>query len=250
MGKKSFYKKYKAKKKAYYSKRAAKAVTQLVKMEKGNSPYTVINNPPQRVYRIERTLLGQSAGLIPTTTSFSLASGPLYSQPAGSGLNGNFNTCVAFQADEVPSFVDFASLFQQYRIDKIEFTVRMINGVANSQVMPTLYIWKNYQPSLLNTDISLAVSDQAYKVIRYQFSSVNRECKFAIVPYYLEYTPTGNTPTSVPASIRKKGWLDCSYGNVNHYGVAYSFDNLVGSSVDILDFEFDYVYHMSFKGVK
>lgn len=230
-------------------KKTVKAVKQLVRIEKGKSPYTVINNSRPSVFKVQRALVGQSTGLIPTTTSYTLTTGSLFTQP-GTGLNGSFSTCVAFQADEVPSWSEFSALFQQYRITKIEFTVRMTNGVANSQVMPILYIWKNLQPSLITSDVTLATADQCYKVIRYQFSAVDRECKFAIVPYYLESTPTGNTGTTYPASMRKKGWLDTSFGNINYYGIAYSFDNLVGSDQDTLSFEVDYVYHLQFRGTK
>lgn len=232
-----------------YAKKTAAAVKQLVKIEKGVSPYTVINNARSRVYTFQRALVGQSTGLIPTTTPFTLTTGSLFTQPA-SGLNGNFSTCVAFQADDVPSWSDFQSLFQQYRISKIEFTVRMVNGVANSQVMPILYIWKNYQPSLISTDVTLATMDQSFKVVRYQFSALNRECKFAIKPYYLDNTATGFTGAAVPAAMRKTGWLDTSYGNINHYGICMSYENLVGSDQDVLSFEVDYVYHLQFKAMK
>lgn len=228
-------------------KKVAKNTKTIATIAKSTSPYTILNNPKSTpIYSTQRTLLGQDHVMAQTVSgTFSASSVPFFSQPA-SGLNNNQGNMIIFQLSQLPNYTDYTNLFQLYRIDKVEIAIRLVDDAGPDKPFPTLYATKLYQPSLVSGDLTIPNINQFSRVTRYQYSTIDREAKLVCKPYYLNVISGTTAGSTAPINVRRTGWLDTSYPNVNHYAMGVVLDNIAGSDSGIISFEVDFTYHVSF----
>lgn len=228
-------------------KKVAKNTKMIATIAKSTSPYTILNNAKSTpIYRTQRTLLGQTNVLAQTVSgTFSASSVPLFSQPP-TGLNNNWGNMIIFQLNQVPNASDYTNLFQLYRIDKVEMSIRLVDDAGPDKPYPTLYATKLYQPSLVSGDLTIPNINQFQRVTRYQYSGIDRECKLVCKPYYLNVISGTTAGSNAPINVRKTGWIDTAYPNVNHYAMGFVLDNIAGADSGVISFEIDFTYHLSF----
>lgn len=157
----------------------------------------------------------------------------------------------------VPSYTEFAALFDKYRIDKVDVYYTSSWDSNNGSGGVQLF----YGPAVaytVDTDdagASTASDIMQYSTCKYtQFSnqrSRNFLCSFrpqANLPAYV-----GTSATAGSASAPKDMWLDLGTPAIDHYGVKFAIDQLVTTTqanVDWTQIQFQCVYHLAMKDVR
>lgn len=146
-----------------------------------------------------------------------------------SGVNVYFNG-VSTTALQMPSFTEFTSLYDQYRIDYVE--CQFISSNTNSSTgsvntsLPIMYIAKDYDDSN-----AAAVTDLLqYSTCKYaqlgQRNNSDGIFKFSVKPNVDLAVYNG----AVSGYARSKPiFMDCASYNVPHYGVKLAFDGAAQS---------------------
>ena len=194
--------------------------------------------------------LSPSGGLAPLTTT----SGGLVFFAA----NGIPNSCdlgigTTFALADLVNHLDWASMYDAYRIDRIDCRVEFLSNSANvngAGVMPTIYQYWDQDSSDIPTSAQSITGKQGMRMqaIGDQSSTVYSS---SFRPYSAMY-PELPSPTTAPAGITKPGqWLDCSYPNVKHYGFKAWITDLYSAlpSVPTVNcvLRFNWTYHVSFR---
>lgn len=158
----------------------------------------------------------------------------------------------------VPSYTEFGSLFDKFRIDKVDVyytsSVAFNGGMGSGQ--------SQYMPACcytIDTDDSNAanVTDiQQYETCKYtQFGGNQSKPKwlasFKPLPSLALYT-TGSTVAGAADTTSKNLWLDAGTPNVKHYGMKFALDQIMtttaGQTWYMINFQVK--YHLSFKDVR
>lgn len=153
-------------------------------------------------------------------------------------IGGSF----AFNLNLVPSAAEFTALFDQYRIDKIVWTL-MPRGNSgeqgtnnlNTKVFSVLDYDDDTAPTSLNT--LLQYPGVKCTKLAYDHKRTIRP-KFATTQY---------RSLTTSAYGARSGWLDCDYSDVPHYGIKFWIQG-PGSGTQIIDLKTD--FYLSFKGVR
>lgn len=129
-----------------------------------------------------------------------------------------------FALSFVPGVTDFSALFDQYRIDKVEFVFEMdiADGALNSTTKwPRVIIAPDFNnQSAPVTENDVLVYEQSKQ---YQFSTSER--RFSVVLKPMVATSIYRTGISNGYEMRPSGWLDMATTDVPHYGVRYWVNN-------------------------
>lgn len=148
----------------------------------------------------------------------------------------------AFNLNLVPNASEFTSLFDQYRIDKIVWTLMPRGNSAeqgtnntNTKIFSVLDYDDETAPANLNTLLQ-------YPNVK--CTTLSRDHKRTLVPKFATQTYISAVATGYGA---RTGWLDCDNSNVPHFGVKY-FIQAPGAGTQVIDVKTD--FYLSFKGVR
>jgi hypothetical protein len=150
------------------------------------------------------------------------------------------------QITSVPNFAEFTALYDQYRIDRVEVGFTFSNNVSTvsnpTTTLPILGVAIDYD-DVVDTNYS---SLQQYDSFQsFQLGSCGGKRVFRLSPTFTSsvYTNSGT------GHARQRGFLDCAYPTVQHYGLKASLDPLYysvgGTTVGILSIETKYFLTMA-----
>jgi hypothetical protein len=153
----------------------------------------------------------------------------------------NQGFAIAFTLNDLPDVSEFTSLFDQYRLDWVEYTFVLRKFAAGSS-LPVIYYAEDHDDSNLP---SFAAICEAQNVQIVTFGSDRTMIKFRITPNVLRQVYNGLTSgyERAPPGV----WLDCANSAIPHYGVKYVIENYNTTDTPNNVVATSLRYHVSFK---
>lgn len=150
---------------------------------------------------------------------------------------------ISFRLVDLPGNAEFTSLFDQYRLDWIEYIfVLKSNPGAGGHIAPIIYFAEDHDDDSPPT-LTAMLEKQSTQVVN--FSADRTMIKFKVVPNITREVYRGVTPGYERA---KPGvWLDCNTPDVPHYGVKYYIGNYNSTYYPNTVIDVILRYHVSFK---
>jgi len=166
----------------------------------------------------------------------------------------------SFSLTDVLNYSEFTTLFDQYKINMVEFKIQMISNPyavydinknntssGNSQnFFPKFWYIRDYDGNAAADTLS-EIKERVG--VKFFVMKPNREYTIRIKPKvlvqtYKTLTTTGYAPKAL--------WIDCISNNVPHYGLNAVIDCLGVNPADATGFQFriEYKFHLAFKGVR
>jgi len=145
---------------------------------------------------------------------------------------GTVSLVSAFTAVNIPDFLNYAVVFNQYRINKIHLTFRLkdVSGTASlsNDQMPTIWIRYNYDsvnmtPSTPSANVIFNLQ-KLPNVKQVTFTPNKTQFTYTLVP--LTSSPVYLSSLATGYKMNRKLFIDVAYNNVPHYGIHYYVDNL------------------------
>jgi hypothetical protein len=128
---------------------------------------------------------------------------------------------VAFTLADLPSSSEFTALFDQYRINWVEYTFTLKTPFNALPASPLIYVAEDHDDSSPPSR-TFVNERQGCKVL--SFGIDRNRITVRVVP-----TVVNQVYQSAVASgysrMEPGTWLDCSYPSVPHYGLKYFIDN-------------------------
>lgn len=151
-----------------------------------------------------------------------------------------------FALNFLPNSSDFTSLFDQYRIDKVEqvFEMDIADGTLNSTTRwPRITICPDFnnQAAPLSEDAILSY-EQARQ---YQFSTSER--RFSVILRPQIASTVYRTGVTSAYEMKPSGWLDVATNDVPHYGLRYWIANYNTTSFGASNVRVYVRYWLSFR---
>lgn len=161
-----------------------------------------------------------------------------------------------FQLSDVLNYTDFTALFDNYKIDRIDYYMQLLTnpdgftGVTPSMTNMGKEAWYPIIWYVLDNDDSTVPTLAALREkqgVRRKVLKPNQIIKFSVYPKWQKVTyQTSSTVGYGPA----KGWLDCTDSAVPHYGIKGCVDFHQNLNVTQYNIEVTAKYHLSFKGAQ
>lgn len=152
---------------------------------------------------------------------------------------------MSFQLDQLPAYTEFASLFDQYRIEKIDlvFSTRLdpsSSSAAAQAWFPRLF-------TLVDNDDTTTPggADELRQSARCQLAIVKPDAfvKRSFAPKCL--STVYNTAVSSGYALSDSTWLDMATPSVPHYGLKYAVENL--STLNTQTILVEVSFHLAFR---
>lgn len=163
-----------------------------------------------------------------------------------SGVNTIVNGVTVGTAS-FPNVAEYTSLFDSYRIRKVEISMYYQSNSSSlgPQVsLPNISMVNDYDDSASTPLQSLQQYD-SYRVIQFGNNSNNGCVKHVVYPKVeTVVNTTGGTTLSLQMS---RPWLDCATNNAIYYGVKGNYDNFNVASANIGFITFYVKYYVEFK---
>jgi len=162
-----------------------------------------------------------------------------------------------FALVDVINYAEFTTLFDQYKINMVEFKIQMISnpdGATQTNVASGANSVNWYPKFWYIRDYDGGGADSLSQIkervgVKFFVMRPNKEYTIRIKPKvlvqtYKTLTSTGYAPKAL--------MLDCVDNNVPHYGLNAVIDCLGINPVDATGFQFrvEYKFHLAFKGVR
>lgn len=178
------------------------------------------------------------------------------------GVGGAYS----FKLNDVTSYAEFTSLFDQYKITKIDVMFKLHtnsylwtatngantnNGAATA--FPTLYLCNDHDDS--TTTVTLAELKERQKTKRFVLRP-NSILKWTVRPAILNQLYRTAVSTGYSPAFNK--YIDCSNVDVPHYGMKFFLDYdgatlpayIVGGTGQTIDVNVELKYHLTLKDVR
>lgn len=132
-----------------------------------------------------------------------------------------------FSIAGVPNSVAYTSLFDQYRINKIE--VKFIQSYVNAPSapgavsQPVLYVVTDLDDATVPTTSGQILERQNHRILN--FSGAQSVHKHSLVPGVSSYD-LSTAAGSLASSVKTRPWLNCQFNNIAHNGIKYIIENL------------------------
>lgn len=155
---------------------------------------------------------------------------------------------ITFSLDKLPSYSEFANLFDQYRINKVVVKfVPQVNQVmtgtaAASAIVPVIYTAIDTDGQ--NTPTS-GTDIQQYATCREV--SANKPFKRVLVPRCAAPVYQGGVSSGY-LECPARQWLDVNYVSVTHYGLIYYANPAV--AVGQFSYRIDVIYYIACKSTR
>lgn len=176
-----------------------------------------------------------------------------------SGVNViNYGLIVCtFKLADVVSYTEFTNLFDQYRIDKVQFRLipyatGVLTGAAVSPAagQPSVFVHSIVD---YDDDNTLALSNAGVDAMRqypnYRMSNlIKNGFKRTLKPKVLSSTyQTSLTTGYRPVSFK---WADCAYPDIPAYGLKIMFESISGGAVTDIVCKAEVKFWLSFKNLR
>lgn len=149
---------------------------------------------------------------------------------------------------DVPNSTEFTSLFDLYRIAKVEF--RLLFNANMIQVQATVPMNPIRYATVIdyNSAGSLASLNDAreFKTCQIKMFPFDNEEERVLAPRFISVIE--DSALSVVAGGSQTGWLNTSVASVPHYGVRYFVEQLTSPYTGTVSLEAR--YHLEFREVK
>jgi len=127
---------------------------------------------------------------------------------------------ISFALSDLPAYQDFTQLFDQYRIDWVDYCFELVTPISNVVQIPCIYFAEDHDDTTVPSYNDMLQKEQCQLLM---FNANKLQIKRRVVPnvtntvYYngiaSGYTRMGPT------------WVDSGYPSVPHYGVKYFVQN-------------------------
>lgn len=156
---------------------------------------------------------------------------------------------LSFALDQLPAWSEFAALFDQYRIEKIDLVFSARLDSSSFSANPS----QSYSPRLFtlvdNDDTTVPTgADDLRQSARCQFALCKPDefVKRSFVPKVLG--AIYNSVTSTGYALSNSTWLDMASPSLPHYGMKFAVENLsqiAGQSIQV-----EVSYHLAFRDTR
>lgn len=137
---------------------------------------------------------------------------------------------IAFSFGDINNIVEFTTLFDQYKLNCVVLTLKMINvpeqtdaanlNIANfGNFYPT--IW--YAPDHDDNNYLTITQLKEYERVKHKVLRPNKEFSVALRPTTLQQVYNTSATTGYACNF-KKPWLDMSQTGIPHYGIKFCID--------------------------
>lgn len=171
---------------------------------------------------------GAGVNFDPANMSYSNTDGLIR---AGTAPATSWNFAIAFSLNQLPNVGEFTSLFDQYRINAVKLSIKMVNDPsANNQpndgaavnrgnYYPTLW----YAPDHDDNNIESLPNLKEFEKVRHKVLRPNKEISIMLRPTVLGAVYNSLTTTAYTTSTRKQ-YMDMANINIPHYGIKACID--------------------------
>jgi len=151
---------------------------------------------------------------------------------------------VAFRLTDMPGYAEFQSLFDQYRINWVEYIFILKSPVTAGTPLPILY-WAEDHDSDSAPGLADIVQAQSTQIVT--FGTNRTMVKFRVRPNPLRQVYRSAVTTGYERAPNGV-WLDCySAPDVPHYGVKYFIQNYNSTTANANIISVALRYNLSFK---
>lgn len=147
----------------------------------------------------------------------------------------------AFNLNDVPNASEFTALFDQYRINSVRW--RLIPRGSSSEAGTNNNVGKIF--TVLDMDDGVAPTS-IDTLCQYPNMKTTRTTSDHTRTLRPAFASTVYNTSTLSAYGQRRGWLDCDYSQVPHYGVKWAIQGTAGAQ--IFDLLID--YSVSFKGIR
>lgn len=170
------------------------------------------------------------------------------SQVAGSDYLSATNLAVS----SLPNFTDFAYIYDQYRVNYLEFTFYPTTSLADqAEVLgPAVVSRGGLLYVAIDKDDSTAPGALSYLQEFQGVKTHNAGTTFKVIFKPGVVNMTWNGSSSSPASTHISPWIDASQNSIPHYGLKYGITAAPASALALIGWRVDLYCSISFKGVK
>lgn len=162
--------------------------------------------------------------------------------PAG-GAAPIFAT-INFQLANIPNHTEFIQLYDQYQIKgvKVAFVPRINSSESGVTAVRNVWSVLDYDDSSIPTS-----RDQLLQYQNVKMTPMTRKHKRYFKPAIAAQMFATGILSAYGA--KKNQWIDCTYDQVEHYGVKYCFDQLP-AGVNPVTFDVVTTMYLAFKNVR
>lgn len=192
---------------------------------------------------------------VQTSSTASFSNGVIKNSMIGSS---EISFSAAFQMNDLPNWSEFSNLYDQYRLNYVVLTIKLVNNpdaiyvpnvaqgagtVNSSNWYPTIWMVRDHDDA---GTISLDAIKQ-YSTVRHKVLVPNRELKLTIKPSTVVAQYQGTNV--VPGTVQYKKWIDVGYPNINHYGAKFvvDFEGLTTIAANQWSIKLDAKYYFQMK---
>lgn len=166
---------------------------------------------------------------------------------AGSDTTPGGSYAWAFSLNEVPAYTEFTALFDQYKINRIQYRFVLTRNpdlaTVNKGFMTRIMTVIDHDDT--GVALSFAELQQYPKASEVWLSESKPVTRWrSIRPATLNHTYNGVVANAY--TVKYNQWLDTGFTNVYHYGLKANYDQLYAGCTVFLECR----YHMSFKDPK
>jgi len=183
--------------------------------------------------------------IVRTTTPSTYASG--FSSVAASDVFGSLQ----FSLNELPNYLEFAALFDSYRIDKVQVTFIPVNNQQITSTSGTLYIPSFYMVTDYDDAVTPGTIAELKEYADCKVIEGNKKIVKTIYPkvsmaiYNTALTTGYARPTRM---LQQNLLLDCANNAIPHYGLKFAFD--YSSTSAIVRYTITVKYYLTFYGLR
>lgn len=147
----------------------------------------------------------------------------------------------AFSLNDVPNASEFTTLFDQYRINSVRYKI-MPRG-SSAEAGTNNNVGKIF--SVLDYDDGVAPTS-VDQLCQYPNMKTTRTTSDHVRSLRPMFASTQYFTSTLSGYGARRGWLDCDYSAIPHYGIKYAIQGTAGAQV----FDVLIEYSISFKGVR
>jgi len=129
-------------------------------------------------------------------------------------------------ASSMPDWTNIIALYNRYKMLKVTYTFNCqasAGGPISAIDMPRIWIRYNYDPVLAAAGVKDKLQECPNTKV-FQFTPEKTTFRYSYYPRCIE--PVVLSGTSLGTKLAKQQYIDCNFGNVQHYGIMYWMDYL------------------------
>lgn len=156
-----------------------------------------------------------------------------------------------FILQQAAGYTDFTPLFDQYKISAVKLTfipwrtnstVEFNSVAAGTNTIPRFATAIDYDDSSAPANFDVLRQYQTCKI-----TPITQKHTVFLKPMYSNEVYNGATSAYSPA----RGWLDCTYTQVPHYGLKVGIESAgTGSPIDAFGFNIEAKFYLAFRSVR